>query len=155
MRRIVLILGCMGLIGWVAVHPATVHAKPQSAVWPIRQYIAADSVLGMYYNEFVAQYGHRYINANAVFGGFCDRLRSSDLLTDRFNMLGISTSWIHSALDELARIRFKRSEGTQIRAHMLTIDLALETIQDSITQNHRAEFRREVLAEIPPIVYSG
>lgn len=155
MRRQAMIMGCMGVLFVAAALPAAVYAKGQSAVWPIRQYIAADSVLATYYSEFIAQYGHRYTTASAAFGGFCDRLRTSDLLTDRFNTVGLSPVLIHAALGELSRLRFERGERTQIRAKMLTIDLALETIQGSITQNHRAEFRREVIAEIPPIVYSG
>lgn len=135
--------------------PITAQAKTQPSIWPVKHYVAADSVLATYYREFVSQYGRQFPSAAVTFGEFCYRLRTSDILTDRFKTMGMSAGQIHAILHDLEQTNFTENHGGLIRQKMLTIDLALETIQRSITQNHRAEFRREVIADIPPIVYSG
>lgn len=123
--------------------------------WPIRQFLAADSVIAKYYGQFMNYYGGNYQNGTAAFSAFCKLLRTSDLLSDRFNMIGIPVHDVHAILKDLEMARFSPTETAKARQNILAIDLALETIEGSITQNHRAEFRREVLAEIPPITSTG
>ena len=123
--------------------------------WPMKHFIANDSVLATYYREFVDIYSRRFTNNHAMFSEFCRRLRTSDLLSDRFSMLGIAPREVHDVLSKLEVMELTSQERHVVRGQLLTIDLALETIQGSITVNHRAEFRREVLSEIPPVISSG
>lgn len=135
----------------------TVHAteRTRGAYWPVHSYVAADSVLGRYYRQFVERYGHAYEGPTETFQGFCLRLRASDLLSDQFTRMGIPSRQIQGILRELATTHLATTERQHIRQNMLAIDLALETIEGGITLKSRAEFRREVLAEIPPITSTG
>lgn len=136
---------------------STASAKePQRGVyWPVRQYMSADSVLGRYYKHFITVYRGQYHHPDGAFRRFCQVLRTSDLLADQLRRVGMSPRQLQSILHDLERTNFARAERQAIRQNMLAVDLALETIEGAITQNHRAEFRREVLAEIPPITSTG
>lgn len=148
---------CMGMGLAICLIAVGVEAAGPSrgSYWPVNTYVAADSVLGRYYRQFVSQYGHEYANSTMTFKVFCQRLRVSDLLNDQFNRLGIPSKQVHAILRELETTHFATTERQHIRKHMLAIDLVLETIEGAITLKNRAEFRREVLAEIPPITSTG
>lgn len=145
---VALLLGLMGTGG-------AVEARPQAIAAPLKSYISDRSLLVTYYRAFLANYGRKYSTAGAAFGDFCRRLRTSDLLADRFNMMDISIRDVHTVLEELEQAHFNPSDRHQIRQRLLTIDYILETIEGAIIPNHRAEFRREVLADIPPVVSAG
>lgn len=152
MRRVIYFLSI--LVALLAAAPAKA-ATTRANYWPIRQFLAADSVIAKYYGQFMNYYGGNYPSGAAAFSSFCKLLRTSDLLADRLNMIGIPAHDVHTILRDLEKARFSASETAKARENIMAIDLALETIEGSITQNHRAEFRREVLAEIPPLTSTG
>lgn len=154
MHRAIVTFGCLALM-LLCSAPAGAREQTRVSYWPVHEYLASASVLGRYYQEFIAQYGRLYPGASEAFQGFCRRLRGSDLLADQFNRLGIPSRQVQAILHELEGTEFGTAERRAVQQNMLALDLALETIEGSITHNHRAEFRREVLAEIPPITSTG
>ncbi|MBI4367055.1 MAG: hypothetical protein HY543_09575 [Deltaproteobacteria bacterium] len=130
------------------------YAGPARPTKAAKLIVPVDSVFGTYFQEFLKHYGSQYGSYTKAFEGFCRRLRTSDLLADRLNMIGLSAGDLQASLKALEQAS-RGTDAQVVRSHVLAIDFALETLEGSITQNHRAEFRREVLADIPPITSTG
>lgn len=131
-------------------------ARPVSeASWPVTKFVNQNSVLARYYGEFVNRYPN-YSTANQMHM-FCDLLLSSDLLSDRLSQLGGRPSEMHAILMELDAVEFDRSskfskdDRHRIRSLLLGLDVQLESVEHSLSTGTRTEFRREVLADIPPL----
>lgn len=134
----------------------TVRAESaRNAAWPVTSFVAGKSVLAHYYQDFISRNPTQ--PASAQMHTFCDLLMSSDLLADRLSQLGGSPSDMHAILMELGsyefnpRTRLSKEEQTHIRSLMLGLDMQLEMIEHSLATGTRGEFRREVLADIPPL----
>jgi hypothetical protein len=85
----------------------------------------------------------------------------SDLLSDRLSQLGGNPSDMHAILMELGSYEFDpraeldKEDRARIRRLMLGLDMQLEIIEQSLSSGTRGEFRREVLANIPPLNRMG
>lgn len=133
-------------------------ARPVSAARnyaPIHDYVSSTSVLGTYYAHFVDRYGREFADRETAFQSFCRILRTSDLLAEELIAIGIPTDQINGILAALEGMNFQTESRQTIRQSLLAIDYALESIEASLTRNHRQEFRREVLAQVPPMSYNG
>lgn len=133
-------------------------ARPASAARnyaPINDYVSSTSVLGTYYAHFVDRYGREFADREVAFQSFCRILRTSDLLAEELINIGIPTDQLNGILATLERMDIQTESRQTIRQSLLAIDYALESIEASLTRNHRQEFRREVLAQVPPMSYNG
>lgn len=137
----------------VSIAPAA-QARPSLRA-PVSKYLSSNSVLARYYADFVRQSGSAYDTSDAAFRGFCQVLRTSDLLAEELMQSGIPTDQVYPILRDLERVAFIRDNDEQIHRAMLAVDYVLELIESTLTQSHRREFRREVLAEVPPLTYNG
>lgn len=131
----------------------TTHAAPSYT--PVTRFVAADSVLGTYYTHFVNRYGKNYPSKEATFQAFCRVLRQSDLLSEELHEAGIPVAPIQATLLKLENSDLNGESHDSVQRSLLMIDYALESIESGIVPNHRGEFRREVLAEVPPLAYNG
>lgn len=148
---LILTLVVLGLGVTTTVQAETTH----NSAWPVTSFVAGKSVLARYYQDFVSRNPAQ--PASVQMHSFCDLLMSSDLLADRLSQLGGSPSDMHAILMELGsyefhpRTRLSKEERTHIRSLMLGLDMQLEIIEHSLATGTRGEFRREVLADIPPL----
>lgn len=140
---------CLGTV-------ATVQARSVSdSRWPVAQFVSEKSILAKYYQEFANRNPAESVAAQMHM--FCDLLLSSDLLADRLSQLGGKPAEMHAILMELGSLEFDRpskfstEERRHIRGLMLGLDMQLESIDHSLSTGTRNEFRREVLADIPPL----
>lgn len=123
--------------------------------WPVTRFIAATSVLGSYYSDFVRH--QPQASTSEQMHLFCDLLLGSDILADRLSQLGGKPEDLHAILMELGSYEFDRpskfskDEKNHIRRLLLGLDMQLESIDHSLSTGTRIEFRREVLADIPPL----
>ncbi len=115
----------------------------------------ANSVLGSYYSEFIKHYGKRYGSSEQAFRSFCRLLRESDLLTDELIESGIMIDRVNDILAQLENASFTTSSTDEIHRNLLALDYALEMVEADLSSNHIQEFRREVLARVPPLAYTG
>ncbi|GEM_PF-4568876 len=122
---------------------------------PVTQFVAVDSVLGSYYVHFVKRFGGRYGTQAEAFHAFCHVLRTSDLLADEMIQVGIPTDQLFTILRQLETADVAAADHESVRRALLTVDHALETIDSMLNERHRTEFRREVLAEVPTMAYTG
>lgn len=129
------------------------------ATWPVTAFISEQSVLANYYRD--------YLNTNRLQMGtassatqmrsFCELLLSSDLLADRLNMLGGKPTDMHATLIDLSKYsfdhpsHFSKEDHARVRALLLGLDMSLENIDHALATGTRSEFRREVLADTPPL----
>lgn len=134
---------------------AAVQAKASDSSWPVTKFVSGKSVLAKYYQDFAKR---SPVDSPAEqMHLFCDLLMSSDLLADRLSQLGGKPSEMHAILMELGAFEFDRpskfskDERKHIRSLMLSLDVQLESIDHSLSTGTRSEFRREVLADIPPL----
>jgi hypothetical protein len=134
---------------------ATVHAKASDSNWPVTKFVSEKSILAKYYQDFAKR--NPVNSPSDQMHLFCDLLMSSDLLADRLSQLGGKPSEMHAILMELGALEFDRpskfskDERKHIRSLMLSLDIQLESIDHSLSTGTRSEFRREVLADIPPL----
>jgi hypothetical protein len=139
--------------------PILAMAAPASAksarLAPVTKFVAADSVLGTYYAHYVERYGENYESRQATFQSFCRVLRTSDLLAEEFLHAGIPTEMVGSMLLELEELDLRTARQARARRLFLAVDLALEHIDAGLDLSHRSEFRREVLAQVPPLSHNG
>lgn len=132
-----------------------VQAKASDSNWPVTKFVSGKSVLAKYYQDFAKR--NPVDSPAEQMHLFCDLLMSSDLLADRLNQLGGNPSEMHAIIMELGAIEFDRpskfskDERKHIRSLMLSLDIQLESIDHSLSTGTRSEFRREVLADIPPL----
>lgn len=152
-NRIVLILTLFALCLGVST---TVQAgTTRNSAWPVTSFVAGKSVLARYYQDFVNREPAQ--SAATQMHQFCDLLMSSDLLADRLSQLGGSPSDMHAILMELGsyefnpRAKLTKEDQAHIRSLMLGLDMQLEIVEHSLSIGTRGEFRREVLADIPPV----
>lgn len=134
----------------------TVQARTsRDSAWPVTSFVAGKSVLTRYYQEFVGRQPTQSVTTQMH--QFCDLLMGSDLLADRLSQLGGSPSDMRDILMELGSYEFNpktklgKEEKAHIRSLMLGLDMQLEIIEHSLATGTRGEFRREVLADIPPL----
>lgn len=133
----------------------TVQAKASDSSWPVTKFVSEKSVLAKYYQDFAKR--SPVESAAEQMHLFCDLLMSSDLLADRLSQLGGKPSEMHAILMELGALEFDRpskfskDERRHIRSLMLSLDIQLESIDHSLSTGTRSEFRREVIADIPPL----
>lgn len=154
MRQILILATLVLTIGLGGI--TTAQAKtPSDKTWPVTQFVSEKSVLAKYYHEFAKR--TPVDSAAEQMHLFCDLLLSSDLLADRLSQLGGKPSEMHAILMELGSFEFDRpskfskEERKHIRSLMLGLDIQLESIDHSLSTGTRSEFRREVLADIPPL----
>ncbi len=121
----------------------------------IANYIGSEAVFSGYYAHFVQRYGRQYQSSAETFRSFCQVLRTSDLLADELISAGLPTDQIYAMLQNLEAANLKDNNRDEVRRMMLAIDYALESIESSFEQSHRHEFRREVLAQVPPLTHNG
>lgn len=154
MKQFIIIVGI--LIGAQLVISTAAMAKSSHNVgWPVTTFVGKNSVLANYYRDFV----NRNPNASAAdeVHMFCDLLMSSDILADRLSQLGGKPSDLHDILLELdayefnSAAKFNKEDRGHIRSLMQGLDLQLESVDHSLSIGTRNEFRREVLADIPPL----
>lgn len=123
--------------------------------WPVTHFITETSVIANYYRDFVRH--QPQTSSNEQMHLFCDLLLGSDILADRLSQLGGKPSDLHAILMELGSYEFDRpgkfskGERKHIRRLLLGLDMQLESIDHSLSTGTRREFRREVLADIPPL----
>lgn len=122
---------------------------------PVTSYIGSEAVLSTYYAHFVERYGQQFRNSADTFRNFCQVLRTSDLLADELISAGLPTDQIYAVLQRLEGADLRGSNQDDVRRLMLTVDYALESIESSLGRSHRSEFRREVLAQVPPLTHTG
>ncbi len=138
----------------------TVEARSSTdPTWPVTSFVAGKSVLARYYQDFVNR--NPTSSTATQMHQFCDLLMGSDLLSDRLSQLGGNPSDMHDILMELGSYEFDprahldKEDKTRIRSLMLGLDMQLEMIEQSLSTGTRGEFRREVLADIPPLNRMG
>lgn len=140
---------CMG------ISRAAYASSSHDPTWPVTSFVSGKSVLAGYYEDFVNRQPAQ--SPATQIHQFCDLLMSSDLLSDRLSELGRSPSDMHAILMELGsyefdpRAKLSTEDKTHIRSLMLGLDMYLEIIEHSLSTGTRGEFRREVLADIPPL----
>lgn len=122
---------------------------------PVTSYIGSEAVLSTYYAHFVERYGQQFRSNADTFRNFCQVLRTSDLLADELISAGLPTDQIYAVLQRLEGADLRGSNQDDVRRLMLTVDYALESIESSLGRSHRSEFRREVLAQVPPLTHTG
>lgn len=133
----------------------TADAKSSDTSWPVTKFVSEKSVLAKYYQDFAKR--TPVASSTEQMHLFCDLLMSSDLLADRLSQLGGKPSEMHAILMELGSFEFDRpskfskEERNHIRSLMLSLDIQLESVDHSLSTGTRSEFRREVLADIPPL----
>ena len=137
----------------IMITGTTAHASYQSS--PLGKQMIANSVLGSYYSEFIKHYGKRYGSSEQAFRSFCRLLRESDLLTDELIESGIMIDRVNDILAQLENASFTTSSTDEIHRNLLALDYALEMVEADLSSNHIQEFRREVLARVPPLAYTG
>lgn len=154
MKRLIIIAGILisAQLGLATVADAK---STRSAGWPITTFVSNNSVLANYYRDFVRR--NPGTSAADEMHMFCDLLMSSDILADRLNQLGGKPSDVHAILMELGAYefdsiaKFSKEDRKHIRSLMQGLDMQLESIDHSLSSGTRNEFRREVLADIPPL----
>lgn len=146
---ITILMLCLGTAGVAQA------SSSHSSAWPVTAFVAGKSVLARYYQDFVNREPAQSTAEQMHL--FCDLLMSSDLLADRLSQLGGSPSDMHAILMELGSYEFNpktklgKEDKAHIRSLMLGLDMQLEIVEHSLSTGTRGEFRREVLADIPPI----
>ncbi len=156
MRRLIIIAGILisAQLGIAGVADAKAKST-RNAGWPITTFVGNNSILANYYRDFVNR-NPAPTSADKMHM-FCDLLMSSDILADRLSQLGGKPSDLHSILMELGSYefdnarKFSKDDRKHIRSLMQGLDMQLESIDHSLSTGTRNEFRREVLADIPPL----
>lgn len=121
----------------------------------VAKHIDGNSVFAKYYAQYAAQYGKHAGSPQQAFREFCELLRDSDLLAIEIVENGMSANRVYQALETLGRSDLSTADAATIRDAIHAVDYALESIEFTFTRNHRGEFRREVLAQIPPLSFSS
>ncbi len=142
------------------LHLTAAQAKSKAdATWPITAFISEQSVLANYYRDYLnANHMHLGTASSAAqMRGFCELLLGSDLLADRLSMTGGKPTDLHATLTELSQYQFdtpshfSKEDQAHVRTLLLGLDMSLETIDHALATGTRGEFRREVLADVPPL----
>lgn len=122
---------------------------------PISKFLKGDSVLGGYYSDFVKKFGASFEDNEEAFRGFCRTLLNSDVLAEELMQANIPLNAMYSVLHSLEKIDLLEADHENVRRSMLAIDYILENIESMLHRSHRNEFRREVLAQVPPVSYNS
>lgn len=139
------------IIGIVLALHASAFARGNP---PVNQFLGSDAVLSTYYDEYLESYGSNYRNELDAFRAFCRTLRTSDLLTEEMILVGLPVDQVAEFLQVLEASEFKSGNEATEEA-MLVIDFALESLGEYYSNMQHREFRREVLAQIPPMTQTG
>ncbi|PIR20719.1 MAG: hypothetical protein COV45_03970 [Deltaproteobacteria bacterium CG11_big_fil_rev_8_21_14_0_20_47_16] len=154
LKRWGLILAVVVAVG--LAFSVTSEAKSAGDVkWPLGSFINNQSVLARYYQDFAKRYPAESTTEQMRL--FYSLLLDSDLLAERMSMLGGSPSDMRAVLAELSDVdishpsRLSIEERQHLRSLLQTLDIQLENVDHSLSSGTRNEFRREVLADIPPL----
>lgn len=143
------------LLTIVALTPISTASAKDRSYAPVTNYVGPEAVLTTYYAHFVDRYGEQFRNHTDTFRNFCQVLRTSDLLADELISAGLPTDTIYAILLRLEASDLRGNGRDDVRGLMLTLDYALESMESGLGQSHRSEFRREVLAQVPPLSHTG
>lgn len=154
MQRAFLVIATT-LVLWIGTAGDTWAGPGTDSTWPVTAFVTENSVLARYYRDYITRRPSRPTVIQMQ--QFCDLLMGSDLLANRLSQLGGSLTDMHAILTELgshefdSRTRLSKETRHRIRSLMLGLDMQLEMIEHSFSIGTRREFRREVLADIPPL----
>lgn len=134
----------IGIASFAFVHPANARSV-ETKYWPVLEFVGSNSALAQWYQDYTESLG-----AQASFKDFCRRLSTSDIFIERLDGAGINYEDIEDSIATLSKQNWASQEFDdkqyyELRAEMLSLDVALSAIEARLSDPARNELRREVL----------
>jgi hypothetical protein len=144
LKKLIMAAVIIGIASFAFIHPANARTV-ETKYWPVLEFVGSNSALAQWYGDYTESLG-----AQASFKDFCRRLSTSDVFIQKLDGAGINYEDIEDSIATLSKQNWASQEFNdkqyyELRAEMLSLDIALSAIEARLSGDARNELRREVL----------